>query len=147
MENQKIEILSFVETERQKGRAVDEILKTLRVSKTSYYRWIKKQTSPVDSTLKKESTRSVTDIEKERILAMKAANPEMRHRQIQGMLQLEGHYLSPTSVYKELKSHDLVEPYERRAAPWKEPFYEIYRANVMWGADWTKLRIGGVRWY
>jgi putative transposase len=147
MKNQKMEILSFVETERQKGRAVDEILRTLRVSKTSYYRWIKKQTAPTDSALKIESTRSVTDIEKERILAMKAANPEMRHRQIQGMLQLEGHYLSPTSVYKELKSHDLVEPYERRAAPWKEPFYEIYRANVMWGADWTKLRIGGVRWY
>jgi putative transposase len=147
MENQKIEILSFVETERQKGRVVDEILKTLRVSKTSYYRWIKKQTVTKDLALKKDSTRSVTSIEKERILAMKTANPEMRHRQIQGMLQLEGHYLSPTSVYKELKSHNLVEPYERRAAPWKEPFYEIYRANVMWGADWTKLRIGGVRWY
>jgi len=70
----------------------------------------------------------------------------MRHRQIQGMLQLEGTFVSPTSVYKRLKQNNQVEPYARRAAPWKEPHYEVYQANVMWGADWKKLRIGGMRY-
>ncbi len=82
-----------------------------------------------------------------RIDEMKEKHPEMRHRQIQGMLQLEGHYLSATSVYKRLKSQGKVEYYERRAAPWDEPLYEVTGANIMWGADWTQLRIGGKRWY
>jgi transposase InsO family protein len=78
---------------------------------------------------------------------MKNDHPEMRHRQIQGMLQLEGTFLSATSIYKHLKSQGQVEYYERRAAPWKEPRYEVCGANYMWGTDWTKLRIGGTRWY
>ena len=40
-----------------------------------------------------------------------------------------------------------IEPYARRAAPWKTPHYEVWQRNVMWGSDWTKLSVGGVRWY
>ena len=88
-----------------------------------------------------------TEEDQESIDEMKERHPEMRHRQIQGMLQLQGTFVSSTSIYKRLKENNQVEPYARRAAPWKEPHYEVYQANVMWGADWTKLRIGGVRWY
>ena len=71
----------------------------------------------------------------------------MRHRQIQGLLQNKNNYFSASSVFKVLKHHGLVEKYERRPAPWDEPFYEMHGANMMWGADWTKLRIGGERWH
>jgi hypothetical protein len=40
-----------------------------------------------------------------------------------------------------------VESYDRRAAPWKEPRYEVWQRNLMWGCDWTKLLVGGLRWY
>jgi transposase InsO family protein len=56
-------------------------------------------------------------------------------------------YISASKIYELLKSRNLVEKYERRPAPWDEPFYEVYAANVMWGADWTKLQIDGQRWY
>ena len=39
--------------------------------------------------------------------------------------------------------NNLVEKYERRPAPWDEPFFEMRGAHMMCGADWTKLRIGG----
>ena len=29
----------------------------------------------------------------------------------------------------------------------EEPRYEVWQRNLMWGSDWTKLSVGGVRWY
>lgn len=147
MKNQKEEILSFVENQRREGRTLSEVLINLKVSKSSYYRWKVQGVAKVERPEERVTTRSLTEAELTSIDDMKAEHPEMRHRQIQGMLQLKGIYLSATSIYKRLKEQDLVDPYERREAPWKEPFYEVYRANAMWGADWTKLRIGGTRWY
>jgi putative transposase len=148
MEIQKKEILSFVESERQKGRILSDILKHLQIPRSNYYRWAKRASVlPTSVTKSRATAKTVTEVELCRIDTMKAQHPEMRHRQIQGMLQLEGHYLSATSVYRRLKSQGLVEHYERRAAPWDEPLYEVIGANMMWGADWTQLRIGGRRWY
>jgi putative transposase len=144
MKTQKNEILSFIENERQQGRTLSEILKNLKVSKTTYYRWLKprEENEPGRKTI-----RSITEVEKEKIDQKKDKHPELRHRQIQGLLLQEGTVLSPTTVYLHLKSQNKIEPYARREAAWKEARYEVIGANIMWGADWTKLRIGGIRWY
>lgn len=148
MKNQVEEVLSFVDRERQKSRNLSDILVNLKIPRTTYYRWVKlAKGSPGVRAKGTTTVRSVTLTEKSHVDRMKNEHPEMRHRQIQGMLQLEGTYLSATSVYKHLKSNGRVEYYERREAPWKEPRYEICGANMMWGTDWTKLRIGGLRWY
>lgn len=148
MKIQKEEVLSFVKAERQRGRTLSEILVNLKVAKTTYYRWVKQfESPPVPAASGRVTSRRVTDVERALIDKVKEERPEMRHRQIQGVMQQRGTFVSPTVVYKHLKSQGKVEPYERRQAPWKEPLYEIMGANMMWGADWTKLRIGGVRWY
>ena len=70
MENQKSEVLSFVAGERQKGRALEEILKNLKVSKSSYYRWLKSSSTAVEeATVVKSRTtvRSVTTEEKAKV--------------------------------------------------------------------------------
>lgn len=79
--------------------------------------------------------------------AVKEVHSEYRHRRIQGVLQQQGVYLSASAIYGHLKKLGQVEPYERRAAPWKSPRYEAWQRNLLWGSDWTKLRVGGVRWY
>ena len=147
MKIQKQEVLSFVDSERQKGRALSEILKHLQLPRSNYYRWIKDRSHNETSVEFRATVKTVTEIEHLKIDSMKAKHPEMRHRQIQGMLQIEGCYLSATSVYKRLKEQGKVEYYERRAAPWDEPLYEVIGSNMMWGADWTQLRVGGKRWY
>ena len=81
------------------------------------------------------------------IEAVKAEHGEYRHRRIQGELQRQGVYLSASAIYGHLKELGQVEPYERRAAPWKTPHYEAWQRNLIWGSDWTKLRVGGMRWY
>lgn len=148
MDIQIQEILSFVEEQKRKGRSVSEILGQMKVPRSSFYRWLRKiqgesQTQPG----KRITTRSVTEVELLRVDKVKEEFPHLRHRQIQGFLQLEGHYISSSIVYQRLKSQGKVEPYERREAAWKEPRYEVIGANIMWGADWTQLRIGGIRWY
>jgi putative transposase len=81
------------------------------------------------------------------IETVKQEHPEYRHRRIQGELQQRGVYLSASAIYGHLKELGQVEPYERRAAPWKTPRYEAWQRNLLWGSDWTKLLVGGVRWY
>lgn len=146
MEGQKREVLNSVEIAVKGGRTVTECLKTLGVTRSSYYRWRKRRETGV---LVKEraNSRRVTPEEEIRILEMKEKNPLLRHRKIQGEMQKQGHYLSYTTVYRRLKERNLVEPYARREAPWDEPHYEIWKRCSVWGADWTKLRIGGIRWY
>lgn len=148
MENQKLELITFVRLEREKGRTLSSILSNMKISKYSYHRWVKAIATPVvTSQSTRVTSRSVTDGERNKIDEMKLRHPGLRHRQIQGLLQGDGIFLSSSTVYEHLKAQGKVEPYGRRAAPWDEPLYEVTRANVMWGADWTKLRVGGVRWY
>jgi putative transposase len=78
---------------------------------------------------------------------VKEEHPQYRHRRIQGELQRQGVYLSASAIYRHLRELGQVEPYERRAAPWKGPRYEVWQRNLMWGCDWTKLLVGGLRWY
>jgi transposase InsO family protein len=89
----------------------------------------------------------LTGEERRVIEEIKEAHPHYRHRRIQGVLQQKGVYLSASVIYGHLKQRGWVEPYDRRAAPWKSPRYEVWQRNLMWGSDWTRLSVSGVRWY
>lgn len=124
-------------------RTVSEVAKTLEVSRSSYYRWRQGPKGGVPV----QNPRALTPAELEQMDRVKEQHPEWRHRRIQGALQAEGTYVSFSRVYERLKAQGWDQSYERRPAPWKEPRYEVFRRNVMWGCDWTQLRIAGVRWY
>lgn len=144
MSTQKEAVMKLVEQQKEEGRPVGEALATLGVARSTYYRWKK------SDGVKREGASgayALTPEEKEKIEAVKEAHPQLRHRQIQGVLQAEGTYLSFSAIYQYLKGKGLVEPYERRPAPWESPRYEVWQKNLMWGCDWTKLRIADLRWY
>jgi len=144
MENQKQAVLELVETHRGQGRSVGEVLGSVGIARASYYRWKKGEG---DKKGERQSSYELTVEERNLIDEIKEQHPEYRHRRIQGMLQQKGIYLSASAIYGHLKHLGQIEPYERRAAPWKEPRYEVWQRNLLWGSDWTKLRVGGVRWY
>jgi transposase InsO family protein len=148
MHIQKQEILEFINSHKGRDYSVKSMLKTFGVSSSSYYRWRSAaRRGDLNIQKLKVNPRALTEYERTRILEVKAKNPVMRHRRITGELQKEGLFISATSVYKALKNKGAVEPYARRESPWDEPHYEVVRANVMWGADWTKLKINHTRWY
>lgn len=144
MDNQKQSTLELVAAHRCQGRRVSEVLSSMGVARSNYYRWKKDETQ---NKADRQSSYEVTAEERLQIDEIKAQHPQYRHRRIQGVLQQRGVYLSASVIYGHLKEQGQVEPYQRRAAPWKEPRYEVWQRNLMWGSDWTKLRVGGVRWY
>jgi len=148
MHTQKQEILEFIEKRKRGERTIAEILANFSVSQSSFYRWRKAQgAGALQEQRVAVNPRTLSPFERERILAVKAANPELRHRRVQGELQKEGLFISATSVYQTLKNKGLVEPYARRESPWNEPRYEVWGRCRMWGADWTKMRVNHERWY
>ena len=144
MGNQKQAVVELVEAHRGKGRSVSEILSSVGVARSSYYRWKGGKAQKQES---RRRSYELTGEERQMIEAVKEVHREYRHRRIQGELQQRGVYLSASAIYRHLKELGQVEPYERRAAPWKSPFYEVWQRNLLWGSDWTKLLVGGVRWY
>lgn len=143
MEEQKKTIIEFVRDRKVQGQSITESLKALGIKRSTYYAWLKpreeKKTGP--------NIRELTPFEEQAIEETKERYPHLRHRQIQGMLQNQGMYLSMSSVYHHLQSINQIEPYERRPSPLKEPRYSIWQRNLMWGCDWTKLLINHIRWY
>jgi transposase len=120
MEEQKKNIIEFVRDQKGKGQSITESLKALGIKRSTYYSWLnpkqKKQAS---------SRAKLTPCEQQAIEETKERYPNLRHRQIQGILQNQGVYLSYSSVYHHLKSINRVEPYERRPSPLKEPRYHV----------------------
>lgn len=141
---QKQAVLELVKRHRDEGRSVGEVLGSVGVARSSYYRWKKGEG---EKKVERSSTYELTGEERGLIDEVKEQYPQYRHRRIQGMLQQRGVYLSASAIYRHLKELGQVEPYERRAAPWKTARYELWQRNLMWGSDWTKLSVGGVRWY
>jgi putative transposase len=142
MEEQKKNVIEFVRLQKSQGQSITESLKELGIRRSTYYTWL-------NSKQKKQalSRAKLTPCEQQAIEAKKEHYPHLRHRQIQGMLQNQGVYLSSSSVYHHLKSIGQVEPYERRPSPLKTPRYNVWKRNLMWGCDWTKLLINHIRWY
>jgi len=141
---QKQGVIEQVAVNRGQGRTVADVLSSLGVARSSYYRWKKDEGKQSE---RRVSSYEITCEERRQIDEVKGNHPQYRHRRIQGVLQQRGVYLSATAIYGHLKASGQVEPYERRAAAWKEPRYEVWQRNVMWGSDWTKLSVGAVRWY
>jgi putative transposase len=144
MGQQKRAVIELVASHREQGRTVGEVLGSVGVARSSYYRWKK---SHGDKNTRRQSLYEITAEERKLIDEVKEQYPQYRHRRIQGILQQRGVYLSASVVYGHLKAQGQIEPYERRAAPWKSPHYEVWQRNQMWGSDWTKLSVGGIRWY
>ena len=144
----KTEVVEFIDQQVSLGRKLGAVLRNVKVAKSSYFSWKKKLASEgLATSVQKRHPFALTPAEEAMVLSTKEKNMDMRHRQIQGLIQQTGYYISPSSVFKVLKSHGLVEPFERREAPWKQPRYEVAKRNCIWGTDWTKLKINHQTWH
>ena len=143
MNAQKEEILHHVKNQKDQGKSIGSTLAELGVKRSTYYRWEK----PPKPTKEKIRVTTLTPEEKKTIEKTKDQYPNLRHRQIQGMIQKAGKYISPSSVYEHLKSLGRIESYERRPSPWDVPRYEAARRFKLWGTDWSRMKINWLRWY
>lgn len=140
---QRQRILLEVESLYSKGTPKAETLRSLGVSRSTYYGWLTKEKKAQKGT----SILALTDSEAQAVIEKKQAEPQSSHRQISGALRHEGYYVSPSSCYRILKARGWVWPQSLREAPWKVAHFEPFRSNQIWGEDWTILTIADRRHY
>lgn len=126
---------------QQSGMRVSAALRRLGVARATFYAWSSGGRRP-----RQVSVHALLPGERDAVLAKKQQAPHLRHRGISGALRQDDVWVSPSSCYRVLAGAGLVEPYERREAPWSEARYEPIGPNRLWGEDWTKLLIDGRRW-
>ena len=108
MGNQKQAVMDLVERHRGKGRRISEVLGSVGIARSSYYRWRK---GGGEKTEQQPSSYQITEGERRLIEEVKEAHPEYRHRRIQGVLQSQGVYLSASVIYGHLRQKGWVESY------------------------------------
>jgi transposase InsO family protein len=151
----KQEVVEFVTRQVALGRKQQEVLRNIGVSRSTYSNWRSEFTKPevlfggkgpLEPKVRGAKVK-ITPAEVERILDTKRDHPDKRHRVIQGLIQAQGYFVSASTVFKVLKAHDMVESYERRESPWKKPRYSVWARNLLWGTDWTKIKINHETWH
>ena len=105
MDEQKKEIIQFVNEQRANGKGITVTLKEIGIKRSTYYSWLKPNGNKKADIPK---VAMLTPMEKKAIENAKEEHPLMRHRQIQGILQMKGLYLSYSSIYQHLKSIDKI---------------------------------------
>lgn len=95
----------------------------------------------------------ITPLEEKRVLTLARRFPQLRCRRI--AYELERHslaFIGKTRVAEILKAHGLNHEFVRGqkreiVEPAEMLSHEPWRKNLLWGTDWTFLRIAGVFWF
>ncbi len=134
------------------GESVLAICKTLEINPRSYYRWISGETS-------KENHggggghNKITPLEEKRVVDLAKKHPNYRCRRIAYELEQQAKvFIGKTKVAEILKKHGLNHEFVRKSTepkpiPAEILLHEPWRKNLLWGTDWTYLKIGGKFWF
>jgi len=140
---QRERIIEEVNKLKASGVKKTVALRNLGVCRSTYYGWLKRK----DPVARKPSVLRLTRAEVEAVIEKKKEHPHLSHRKISGYLRHEGYWISESSCYRILRALGWIFPQPYREAPWKEPRYEPFAPNQIWGEDWTILTISALRYY
>jgi len=146
---EKSEILALV---ADSGLPCYRALAQLGLPRSTYYRWLKRQTEGRLQDIKGGSSlpwNKISPEENASILAEARASPELSCRQLAFKIIDSGHtYISESTVYRILKREGLIKPAEIigfKAA--KEYRRKTKRPNELWASDCCHLRVIDWGWY
>jgi transposase InsO family protein len=139
------------ETKRRSGWPVKRTLQQLGISPASYYRWRKEaqraKTLP-RGPLRPIQAYEATEEEKRVVREYALKHPGIRHRELAWRMVDEGvAYLSPSTVYRILKSENLVCPWRRRTKRTREDEEKAGRPDEIWATDLMHVVVGGRTYY
>ena len=104
--------LTVEKTKKRSGFTLSAILKKLEIQRSWYYR----QLEPEPALDGRFNAFSITS-EEWIVVSYKHKNPQMNHREMAySMMDEDLAYLSPSSVYKILKDHNLIIPWKSRVS-------------------------------
>jgi transposase InsO family protein len=135
-------ILAQVESQPGSKR---QVLMTLGVPKSSYYRW--RQGQPSSGNRKRPWNR-ITPYEEDRILAVARESPELSSRQLAAWItDNESFAVSESTVYRILRREGLVKRQETQLTAAKEYHTKTTGPHQMWATDASYFRVVGWGYY
>ena len=146
---EKGEILALVDGSQLPRRRA---LARLGFPKSTYYRWLKRQTEGRLEDRKGGSTTPWNKLrpeEESKILAQARESPELSSRQLAlRIVDAEGLYVSESTVFRILRREGLIKPAEivgLKAG--KEYHRKTKRPNDLWATDCAHLKVSDWGWY
>jgi transposase InsO family protein len=133
------------------GWTAKRTLAALGIPRRSYYRWLREEAwarALPPEPVKPVQPYEALPEEREAVLAYARRHPELRHRELAWrMVDEDVAYLSPSTVYRILKSADLVCPWRRRAKRRRQEDEKATRPNQRWATDVMQVLIGAATYF
>ncbi len=147
-----MEIIRIVENSEL---SVRKTLSELNVNRSSFYNWYRRYLADGYEGLKnkdkgpKRFWNKIPDTEKDRIVEIALDKPDKSPRELAWYItDTEGYYISESSVYRILKSYDLITSPAFILLSASDKFQDpTHRINELWQTDFTYFRITGWGWY
>jgi transposase-like protein len=147
-----MEIIRLVE---DSSLPVKRTLEELDVPKSNFYRWYRQyEEGGYEGLASRPPNASrfwnrIPEREKKKVVEVALDNPELSPRELAWMMtDSEGTLISESSVYRILKSYDLVtSPAYIVMAAADEFRHKTRRVHELWQTDFTYLKVTGWGWY
>jgi putative transposase len=134
-------------TQERSGWPARRTLAALGIACRTYYRWLKEEAwskASASQAVKPVQPYEALPQEKKKVKTYALVHTELRHRELAWrMVDEDVAYLSPSTVYRILKSESLVQPWRRRSKRRREENEKAQRPNQRWATDLMYLQIGG----
>ncbi len=138
-------------TKERSGWSARRTLAALGISRRSYYRWLKEEAWAQEEKsvpVKPVQPYEALAAEKAQVKRYALEHTELRHRELAWrMVDEDVAYLSPSTVYRILKSVQLVQPWRRRSKRRREEEEKAQRPDQRWATDLMYLQVGGRTYY
>ncbi len=149
---EKLEIIRLVE---ESERPVKRTLEELEVPRSTFYRWYDRyQAAGYDGLADhkpgpQQFWNRIPDGVRQQVVAVALERPDQSPRQLAWFLtDTEGYFISETSVYRILKSFDLITSPVFDVVKASDKFENpTKRVNEMWQTDFTQFIVMGWGWY
>jgi len=149
---EKAEIIHLVE---HSNLTIKQTLKELNVSRSTFYSWYRRYQEEGLEGLqnKKANTKQfwnrIPDLVRQQIVDLALQHPEEAPRQLTyRFISQKAYFVSESSVYRILKSYDLIENLAFEVITAKDKFDNpTQRVNEMWQTDFTQFLVIDWGWY
>jgi putative transposase len=149
---EKMEVIRLVEGS---ALSVKKTLSELEVPRSSFYRWYEAYTREGYEGLSSRSGQRrrfwnrIPEGERERVAELAIEKPEMSPRELAWHItDTQGWFVSESSVYRILKSYDLLASPAYIVISAADEFrHKTRRVHELWQTDFTWLKVTGWGWY
>jgi len=148
----RAEFLKIIEHARASGESMAAVCAVLELSPRAVYRWKSGATAKLNHG-GGGGRNKITPLEEKRIVTLAKKFPQLHCRRIAYELERKSlAFIGKTRVAEIMKKHGLNHAFERGKkkpliVPAEMLLHEPWRKNLLWGMDWTYLKIDGRFWY